>query len=78
MDNKYWMGKAINKINSLEKGKVFLLKDLFDGVEWTELSVGDRLGFGRYFKNEVFENSIPYVRYIGKAQNNSALYRKGE
>ena len=77
MDYKYWMGKAIVKINTLETGVVFHLKDLFDGVEWNELPVGDRLGLGRYFKNEVLENSIPHVRYIGKAQNNSAQYRKG-
>ena len=78
MDNTYWMGKAIDKINSLETGVVFYLKDLFDGVEWKELPVGDRLGFGKYFKNEILENSVPSVRYSVKAQNNSAQYIKGE
>ena len=54
----------------------FLLKDLFDGVEWNSLSKGERLNFGRLFKDEVLEGRVPNVQYIGKAQNNSARYRK--
>ena len=41
------------------------------------LPVGDRLGFGKYFKNQVLENAVATVQYIGKAQNNSAQYKKG-
>ena len=39
-------------------------------------SQGDRLNFGRYFKNKVLNGKIPNVSYIGKAENNSALYQK--
>lgn len=76
MDNSLWLNRAISKTAALGSGTEFCLKDLFDGVEWNDLTVGTRLGFGRYFKNEVLEGHIPNVVYIGKAQNNSAKYRK--
>lgn len=76
MDNAMWMDCAISKTNKLKNGVEFILKDLFDGVQWNKLSVGERLCFGRYFKNEVIEGKIPNVVYIGKAQNNSAKYKK--
>ena len=78
MDNLLWMRKATEIISHLKNNNEFLLKDLFDGIEWNNLSKGDRLSFGRYFKNEVIEGNVHHVTYIGKAQNNSAKYRKGE
>ena len=76
MDNLFWLSRAIDKANTLSGGTEFCLKDLFDGVEWNALDVGSRLGFGKYFKNEVTEGHIPSIVYLGKAQNNSAKYRK--
>ena len=76
MDNVLWLNRAISKTGELNSGTEFCLKDLFDGVEWNDLAVGARLGFGRYFKNEVLEGHIPNIVYVGKAQNNSAKYRK--
>lgn len=40
------------------------------------MKVGERLNFGRTFKAEVLAGNIPFVSYIGKAQNNSAKYKK--
>ena len=76
MDTLNWMNRAISKTESIEKETTFFLKDLFEGVEWKSLSVGERLGFGKTFKNEVIEGHVPNVRYAGKAQNNSAMYIK--
>ena len=76
MDTLIWMNRAISKTGGIEDGTVFFLKDLFDGVEWKSLSIGERLGFGKIFKNEVIEGHVPNVRYAGKAQNNSAMYMK--
>ena len=76
MDYTKWTNAAISKINSIPLGTVFLLKDLFEGVEWSNLEKGERLSFGKFFKNEVLEGRIPNVSYIGKAQNNSAKYQK--
>lgn len=58
MDIKTWMNDAVIKINSLDDGTEFALKDLFDGVKWEELPKGDRLTFGRSFKNDVSEGNV--------------------
>ena len=36
----------------------------------------EKLGFGRYFKKAVMNGCIQNVEYIGKADNNSAQYKK--
>ncbi|MCF0231294.1 MAG: DUF1413 domain-containing protein, partial [Enterococcus sp.] len=36
----------------------------------------EKIMFGKNFKNDVNNGSIPQVRYVGKAQNNSARYIK--
>lgn len=76
MDKLMWMARAISKTGEISDNTIFFLKDLFDGVEWNNLTVGERLGFGRFFKDEVLEGHVPNVQYIGKAQNNSARYKK--
>ena len=76
MNNSHWMNKAKVSISQLKSNQIFLLKDLFDGIEWNNLAKGDRLSFGKYFKNEVIEGNVLHITYIGKAQNNSAKYRK--
>ena len=76
MDKIKWMARALSKTGEMHENTEFLLKDLFDGVEWNNLTVGERLGFGRFFKDEVLEGHVPNIYYIGKAQNNSAKYKK--
>ena len=70
------INRAISKTGALQLNTTFLLKDLFEGTEWNELDKGGRLGLGRRFKNDVLDGIIPNVVYIGKAQNNSAIYKK--
>lgn len=65
-----------SRIFKLESGTVFLLKDLFEGVQWNGFSKGDRLNLGRTFKNLVDNKKVPNVMYLGKAENNSAKYEK--
>lgn len=38
MDIKAWMNDAVIKINSLDDGAEFKLKDLFDGVKWEKIA----------------------------------------
>lgn len=76
LDTTAWMNKAKEKVNDLIAGTEFVLKDLFEGIEWNSLPVGDRLLFGKFFKNEVKSGHVPAVTYLGKAQNNSAKYIK--
>lgn len=68
--------RACTHIRNLPVGQIFFVKDLFYGTGWNELERGEKLGFGRYFKKAVAEKTIPDVEYIGKADNNSAQYRK--
>lgn len=60
----------------LPNGSVFLLKDLFTGVYWKSLDVGVRLELGRRFKLCVVRKEIEDTIYFGKADNNSAQYKK--
>lgn len=76
MDYNKWIAEATNKTKQLHANTTFVLKDLFDGIKWNELAPGNKLSFGRRFKNKVDNGEIPNVICIGKAQNNSTLYQK--
>ena len=71
-----WIGKARESIAKIPKRTVFVAKDLFEGYEWNGLSRGDKLSFGRTFKNTVTSGGLAGVRYLGKRDNNSAEYMK--
>ena len=76
MNYEQWVCMAISKTGSLQKGTIFLLKDLFNGIQWSKLNNGERRELGRQFKHKVTSGIVPKVIYIGKAQNNSAQYQK--
>ena len=76
MDYEKLLGIAEQKIIVLDIETEFFLKDLFDGTEWKKLKRGEKLSLGRRFKNFVETGKLPKVIYVGKAQNNSAIYRK--
>ena len=76
MDYDELLSKANEHIDTIQSDEIFFVKDLFLGTEWNELKRGDKLGFGRYFKKAVMNNSVQGVEYIGKADNNSAQYKK--
>lgn len=76
MDYNEFLTKAIAHIATIQSNEVFFVKDLFRGTEWNDLERGEKLGFGKHFKNAIMNGTIPEVEYIGKADNNSAQYRK--
>lgn len=76
MDYEEWLDKAEEQTKVLKSGCTFVLRDLFKGTEWEGIARGDRLNFGKAFKNFVLDNRIKGVEYIGKAENNSAMYIK--
>ena len=76
MVDDFWLNKAINKTRSLNPNTVFSLKDLFPGVEWDELSNGNKRDFGRQFKHLVLRGAVPNVIFVGKADNNASTYKK--
>lgn len=73
-----WLALAQAATNFIAPNHIFVLKDLFDGIRWNSLERGEKLELGRQFKYAVMQNSVPSVRYYGKAQNNSAQYIKAE
>lgn len=74
MDTQLWMENAKRTIQSLSPRTEFEVKDLFQDVEWKTLSNGDRIKFGKDFKNEVTDGRISGVQYLGKKKNNHANY----
>lgn len=77
MDYDNWLEKAKRNIDTkLKVGKKFEVRDLFDGVEWNELSKGDRINFGKFFSNAVKEGKIPAIERIKRGDNNHARYVK--
>lgn len=76
MNYEEFLEIVTNKIEVLEVETEFFLKDLFDGTDWKNFKRGEKLSLGRYFKNQVVTEKITNVTYIGKAQNNSAIYKK--
>ena len=76
MNIELLMGKARESINKVSIGDIFVVKDLFEGYEWNELPKGDKLSFGRAFKDAVQSGRVSGVRYVGKRTNNSAEYIK--
>ena len=63
-------------VDGIPDGTSFCAKDLLKGAEWKELPVGDRIRFGKYFKRKVESGEFPDVQYQGKADNNTAFYKK--
>lgn len=76
MDYFDLLAMARKSIEHLAVNTEFLLKDLFEGTFWKSLQKRDRLGLGKCFKNEVINNKIENVQYLGKVENNSAKYKK--
>lgn len=76
MSYEEFLEKAIYTIEKMPYHTVFFVKNLINGTEWNELKKGDKLSFGRLFKKAVTENKVKNVKFIGKADNNSAQYEK--
>ena len=76
MDYSELFEGARKQISIIPDEQIFLAKDLFTGAEWNQLQRGEKLSFGKRFKNAVIDGKFPDVVYIGKAPNNSAQYKK--
>lgn len=78
MDFDYWMGKARMKIDKLSKGDEFVIKDLFDIVDWSKLDKTKKRDFGRHFIKEVRQNKLKFVKCLndGDGQRGTKRYIK--
>ena len=78
MDYDLWINKAIMKIGELDVDTIFVLKDLFTGVEWNELQKGEKSNLGRKFKIVVENGKIPDISLIESPKGTSNTYKKLE
>ncbi len=77
MDMQEWMKNAIKAIESeISFNQTFELKSLFKECLWKNLSKGERIGFGKFFANEVREGRVEKVSAIERGKNNHSKYIK--
>lgn len=65
---------AIRRIRSVPTGDVFILRDVFTGIEWKNFDKGFRNAFGRYFLQYARRSKLIEVTEKNKAKHQ--LYRK--
>ncbi|KML03286.1 single-stranded DNA-binding protein [Rossellomorea marisflavi] len=71
------MKLAIQEIDNLRYGEIFLVKDLFKGYEWNRLSIGDRRSLGSHFLHEVRYGRLKEYIDVGvKSSANQQQYIK--
>lgn len=76
VDYDDWLKKAEKSLLELKVGKTFVVKDLFTGTKWNELTGAEKREFGKHFKRAVKNEKLVGVKHIGKMKNNSALYER--
>jgi hypothetical protein len=67
--------EAINEIDKLNDGEVFLVKDLFKGYVWNRIPRKDRLLLGTLFLNWV-NKTDGNLKAIEKTSSNQQRYEK--
>ncbi|MGZ9784408.1 single-stranded DNA-binding protein [Bacillus cereus group sp. BfR-BA-01315] len=68
---------AIQEVENLNPGEMFLVKDLFKGYEWNRLAIGDRRSLGALFLHEVKYGELSAVIEIEiKSSANQQQYKK--
>ena len=65
---------AIKETENLNKGEVFLVRDLFKGYEWNRISRSQRLLLGTLFLNYV-NTSKASIQAIEKTSSGQQKYR---
>lgn len=67
--------QAKREVKNLNNDNSFLLKDLFLGVQWKELSKNTRIQLGRLFL-EYAKNNTNLLEILDKTNSNQQLYKK--
>lgn len=76
MNYEQMIRKASQTIGTLSVGDRFETNQLFKGTEWTNIPKGDRILFGKQFKNDVKSGNVPNVIFVGRKKNNHSEYEK--
>lgn len=69
------LNTAIKETENLNKGEIFLVRDLFKGYEWNRISRSQRLLLGTLFLNYV-NTSNANVKGINKSSSGQQRYLK--
>jgi hypothetical protein len=67
---------AIKELESLEKGDMFLVKELFKGHEWNRIKKSDRLRLGILFLNKIKSEPSLGIEVLVKTSSNQQKYKK--
>ena len=70
------LAEAIKETKKLEKGEVFLVKDLFKGYLWNRIPRSDRILLGTLFLNQIKRMDGKDVKIIEKTSSNQQRYMK--
>lgn len=65
---------ALKETRKLQKGEVFIVRDLFKGYEWNRISRGDRLLLGTLFLNYV-NTERKFISPIDKSSSGQQKYQ---
>lgn len=66
---------AIKETESINKGEVFLVRDLFKGYEWNRITRSERLLLGTLFLNHINKANC-LIRAIEKTSSGQQKYKK--
>lgn len=76
MNEFEWLNKAKEKIAILASGTTFEVKDLFDSLEWANLSAKERQGFGKYFSITCKNGQINNIHRVEEGKRKPNRYVK--
>jgi len=67
---------ALEELNNVRAGDVFVVRDLWIGHLWNRISRADRLLIGRLFYNAVTQQHPRSVEVMEKTKDKQQKYRK--
>jgi len=67
---------ALEELNNVRKGDVFVVRDLWVGHLWNRISRSDRLLIGRLFYHKVMQQDPCPVDVLEKTNAKQQKYRK--
>ena len=70
------LNEAMKETKKLEKGEIFLVKDLFKGYLWNRIPRKDRILLGTLFLNQINKMDGKEVKIIEKTSSNQQRYMK--
>ena len=76
MNELEWLYQATDKITTLTSGTIFEVKELFDSLEWANLSAKERQGFGRYFSTAYKNGQINSIHRVEDGKRKPNRYVK--